>query len=495
VPLIGVGTAAVLFAYADLVWWAPSINAVLLFARTVDLAGGLSPVPPVASAVAALGAWLLTAGTRADLALRGRTACPVADDGSVVGFEAVLADIRKSDQELREWVDTPLRTLFREHRPVAAAAVLLCAGAALVLAAKFILTVERFPFDWLYFLGTSTTAGLISLSCLEPNKYWKYVHNLRSRLLLLLLLLPLPLPPMSAAYDRLPKPVAAFFGRYLDAQHSRTAQKELLRKQAVHLEKVHRRFQGADIERYQSIAPKSDRGGSKPAMRSAGLSKLPRLIRRLRDFFSGQGGPGRSPRDAPLPPDGDIVLKLLNGLGPGWLRRGVRESFAEPKAGRTDARTGGETPPGDPDGRDAAAAMGADEAAEDFLAIRFVIYTSQFFVQLRQLATGLVLSAVLLLCSVMSYPLEPQRLIALSSALRAAAVVGLVVYLLVQIDRDELVSRVVDTKPNELTWDRAFVANLAKYVAPLAAVLLLNVPVVSESLRSLLEPLLRAVRH
>lgn len=449
------GAAALVVAYSDLGWWSPSVNAVLLFNRTVDLAGGTSPVPPTVFAAASLGVWLWTARRRLETSLEERSDCPIPDSyqPGATGFESTFEAIRSVDTTLRARVDGPLCFLASNNRQAVFAIVFLLLGAASVLAAKFVPTVERHPFDWFFFLGASVTAGLVAVAGLDLNYLWKDLHHLHSRLLLL---------PMAAAYDRLPKPVSAFFGRYLDARHSRSAQKEMLHKQALHLVKCSRRLREAEIGRYRSPAARGGEDGSD---------------------------------DARLPPDGDLVLKLLDGLGARWLRRSVRDGFAEPAPARVVERPPGCPSPADPAASAREAVRAADEASEDFLALRFVIYTSQFFVQMRQLALGVVFSSVLLLCSVMSYPFEPQHLIVLSAALLAASVVGLVVYILVQIDRDELVSRVVDTKPNELTWDRAFFASLGKYAAPVLFVLLLNVPVVSQTLRSLLDPYLRALRH
>ncbi len=72
-----------------------------------------------------------------------------------------------------------------------------------------------------------------------------------------------------------------------------------------------------------------------------------------------------------------------------------------------------------------------------------------------------------------------------------AVVVFLVTSIVIQINRNELVSRIQKTPPNQITFDRQFLGSLFQYVFPLLVALgALSVPL-SDVVRSLLEPFFR----
>jgi hypothetical protein len=75
-------------------------------------------------------------------------------------------------------------------------------------------------------------------------------------------------------------------------------------------------------------------------------------------------------------------------------------------------------------------------------------------------------------------------------------VVGLVgiVYVLVQMNRDELMSRISKTTPHKFTPDADFFRGVATYAVPLLGVLAAQFPEVWDLIRSLLDPILRALK-
>ena len=66
--------------------------------------------------------------------------------------------------------------------------------------------------------------------------------------------------------------------------------------------------------------------------------------------------------------------------------------------------------------------------------------------------------------------------------------------LLVQIERNDFVSRVARTAPNALKLDQTFISNLLPYAVPAAGFLFTAFPSLSYWLGSLLEPIGRALR-
>ena len=66
-----------------------------------------------------------------------------------------------------------------------------------------------------------------------------------------------------------------------------------------------------------------------------------------------------------------------------------------------------------------------------------------------------------------------------------------VLYVLIEMNRDEVVSRVTRTTPGKLSLDSGFIGSFFTYIVPVAGVLAAQL---SGSFRWLLEPLLRVMK-
>src|SRR5439155_11383937 len=99
------------------------------------------------------------------------------------------------------------------------------------------------------------------------------------------------------------------------------------------------------------------------------------------------------------------------------------------------------------------------QLAEDFVALEIVNYVSQFFVQLRNLVMFLTIGPLLLMLAVTSYPFQPQRLLLLFIWLLIGILVVAAVVIFMQIERDELVSRISRTTPHRLSLHWGFFSN------------------------------------
>jgi hypothetical protein len=173
-------------------------------------------------------------------------------------------------------------------------------------------------------------------------------------------------------------------------------------------------------------------------------------------------------RPAARPEDGDQdwLARRLTGearaylahLPSHWEARSIDEAFgSEPAAGGTPAQP----------------APADDE--ERYVATIVALYVGGYMAQLRMLVYGLMAAASLLLFAVASYPFQPERppLDLLAGLL--VAVMAVILYVLIQINRNGLLSRIVRSTPDRFTPDTGFLTSVGTYVLPLLAVLLLHV--------------------
>src|SRR5262249_6651793 len=133
-------------------------------------------------------------------------------------------------------------------------------------------------------------------------------------------------------------------------------------------------------------------------------------------------------------------------------------------------------------------------AAEDFVAIEIIRYVSQFFMQLRNLLTSLTVGSLLLLLAAAVYPFHPQSLLLLFLITLTGCVAAAMIVFLVQINRDELASRIARSTPNRFTPDFAFLQSTATYVLPIVGALMVQFPFFSAQLRAFAEPIFHIIR-
>jgi hypothetical protein len=108
--------------------------------------------------------------------------------------------------------------------------------------------------------------------------------------------------------------------------------------------------------------------------------------------------------------------------------------------------------------------------------------------QLRNLLTSLMVGALLLVFAASTYPFCPQNLLLLTlMGLGGLAAVSMATFL-VQLNRDEFVSRVMGTTPNHFTPDWAFAQSIGKYVLPIVAAIMIQFPALAGGFRLLVEP-------
>jgi len=133
-------------------------------------------------------------------------------------------------------------------------------------------------------------------------------------------------------------------------------------------------------------------------------------------------------------------------------------------------------------------------AAEEFTAVQVVDYVEWVVAQLRTLAVFLFVAMVLTTMLLSSYPYERQSVVKLVFFVVLVAGVGTLLRVSVEMNRDEVLSRVAKTEPGKLTWDRHFLINALVFgVVPVATLVSSEFPAVREFLFAWIYPITRLV--
>ena len=133
-------------------------------------------------------------------------------------------------------------------------------------------------------------------------------------------------------------------------------------------------------------------------------------------------------------------------------------------------------------------------AAEELAACEVVEYIEWVLRQLRRLALLLLAILVLATSLLSSYPFQPHSMIMVVFFGLVIGTVITIVPALIQMNRDEVLSRITKTAPGVITWNTPFVLNMALFgIVPLMALLSSEFPTVRSILFAWVEPLLRAL--
>jgi hypothetical protein len=122
---------------------------------------------------------------------------------------------------------------------------------------------------------------------------------------------------------------------------------------------------------------------------------------------------------------------------------------------------------------------------EDFIASRVVSFVSYIVPQLQNLIVFLTAGMLLMLLAVTSYPFQPLQLLIDFNWMFVSSVAITILIVLVQMERDTVLSVLSDTTPGQITWNRDFVARIVIYVlVPVVGVLGAQFPSVTQALLS-----------
>src|SRR5262249_40411167 len=126
------------------------------------------------------------------------------------------------------------------------------------------------------------------------------------------------------------------------------------------------------------------------------------------------------------------------------------------------------------------------EPAEDFLALMVILYVSQFAIQMYKLAWRAVAGGVFLVLAAIVYPFQPELLIFQLQFGLILAIATTIVWILIHVNKNEIISRITNSTPNRFELNWSFLGSLVVYIGPIA---LIMVAQLSGRLRDVFEPL------
>lgn len=133
--------------------------------------------------------------------------------------------------------------------------------------------------------------------------------------------------------------------------------------------------------------------------------------------------------------------------------------------------------------------------AEEFIAIQVVAYISRLFPLLRNLILFVTLGLLFWLLAFTSYPFQPQQFLGLFSSGLIVVVAPAVLWVFVQMNRNEVLSRLARSEPGKLTFDRRFVSQLLVYgLLPVLSLVAAQFPSVRGAAFSWLESILKLLK-
>jgi hypothetical protein len=349
-----------------------------------------------------------------------------------------------------DWPQTPEFMIFREAS--SRAARISCSPAtqvsllilpavgtlavALLIGKRMASTLEGGVYDW--FVGL-TMLAILFLCLWTLARFWALWVSVRQ------MLRAVAWSPVVAALDYLPEKVSQTIGPYFFARKPHSLQ---LRTVLCHL----RRSAGARdcISAYQDVLRRECKTGE-----FAGPELLSRCIQELATEWE--------------------------QLPKTWAARSFEVNCPDPPSeAQRKQRETRRTP-------------SVRQRRENTLAVCLVWYIAHWFVQLRNLMIFMSLGSLLLLVAVASYPFQPHRLLTTVPWLLILGIALVVLTVFVQVDRNEVVSRITRTRPNRLSLNRNFLAAVATFVLPLLAVVASQFPEVSGLLSKWMTPLLRSL--
>jgi hypothetical protein len=125
-------------------------------------------------------------------------------------------------------------------------------------------------------------------------------------------------------------------------------------------------------------------------------------------------------------------------------------------------------------------------AADTFVAMELTRLISFAFAILKNRALSCTAATALLFLAVASYPLQPQHRLLTLALLGLIVTAAAILRTLVQIDRDEVLSRIANRTPNRVNFDRDFFALIATYAGiPLLSLLVTGLPALTQQLSRL----------
>jgi hypothetical protein len=471
----------------------PEYSALLFVDRSIDLVSGVSPVMPVALLVLAF--WFLSYYQIKRWSLLGKS-------GSSNPFPQDATDSRlKNLAELQENTDKrlkhPNREFLSENTWLVSVVLVIWLFVFWRVYDKYLPSSEGIVFDCLFLLALAGFVLFLSLVFGQASYIWRMTRTLLGEIAGL---------PMLKAFDRVPGAVVDMFGPYIgtpgsDRTRRRNVRVQQLQALAACYPQVRGPLQRLLPDSVESVLRDLDETLGK---REGSVSCDSIDTGRLAGWSSSNSVNDKDP----LAVKAQRLLKVLELL---WPKRCVQEAYGSSTT---------ETPPGAreqdsgadggkehssgrydsaaqlrmPDGRPLAAADARRvqtwlSAAEDFVVLEITAALSRLFVQLRNLARALTWAPLMALLALISYPFHPQQYLILLAGLVILILTGGGIWIFLQIEWDEVISRIQKGTPRKIDWSWHFVQNLAFYILPLLGLLAAASVSVSDVLHGWLDPI------
>jgi hypothetical protein len=175
--------------------------------------------------------------------------------------------------------------------------------------------------------------------------------------------------------------------------------------------------------------------------------------------------------------DPKALTELLRGLSVLWERAQPEEGVRAPDAGVGDEKSW----------------LGL---AEEVVAVRVVQYIASVLQEIKRIAAFLLISLVATSLLIASYWFQSESMVTLMFMMILFGTVGSLVYVSVEMNREELLSRAIGTDPGKVNWSIGFIVNLTLIgVVPILLAVSSQFPTVRSALFAWVEPLLREVLH
>ncbi len=485
----------------------------LYLERSVSLGNGVSPLVPVLLIGMTAGSWLLCQLRRLDFIDRlwkdrivPTEVNPLKLDLDIDETFSVAAQ-RKSrllaaSNAIRKLLNQFVpRSLF--SNPTCLITIGVTILVSLRLYERFVPTADGLAFNRTMILALSALIAAVALSLVRFILVWCGVRKLLHEFSLM---------PMQRAFDRVPHTLSRQVGPYLNALEPQLANLELT------------------VRLWARVVDEFDRDGLAHGLYGKAASELTDCEKKqLNELAKGILGKGYDPAH-----DGDASYRILrlfeqecadattsqrlceskvrqelrsaggacmSILVPYWNTRTLNEGYGESPRSKSKGADRGEssgeakaaiTPPPHSPWNDQTKAW--LESAEDLLALELVNFVSECTIHLKNLAMFLAVAPFLLLLAVSSYPFQPQRFLIMIIWGLLFAVAGGVLWAYVQMERNEVLSRIAKTPPDRVTLNWSFLTQTSAVTIPLLGAFFSQFPFVSDSFNQWLEPVIRILK-
>jgi hypothetical protein len=430
----------------------------IFYERQAALGSGLSPALPVL---------LIAGGVAAGLVSRARRLRMAEHLGAMCAFASGTTLRRKVDA-VAEAIDTPSAV---PERWVLATGLAVAVLLGTVAYPAWIGTAEPRLFGAPIF-DVAMAGGLLFIAIfgvLAESRFFLAWQRLRA------VLHAIAATPMLRAFDRLPRQLARSYGFRLSSTPVRVESLRYALEQARLLVDLEKRQGNANP--LPLLPPAVVRVGTPDSPTEKEWEKLAR---------SG-GVPGYATSiESDL---GDCAAALAPWIAAAWEQLGqIGYQKLGPEVEKL--RDGSESPTDvfqrfrTADYGDAGLEV---RLAEDFVAAEATRFIGYVFAHLKSLVGFATLGAVLLLLALASYPFQPQQLLMRCVLVGMVAMVALFLVVLVQADRNEILSRIADRTPNRVDFDASFFSPALTYAGiPILTLLVTQFPAFEQQLSRLL---------